>query len=60
VFGWVRVRRSLSAKVREVMVVGVVARMMVVVFVRAGKGVGVIWKEAGIVRIQFLFCLLES
>jgi hypothetical protein len=52
--GWVRVRRSLSVKVREVMVVSVVPRVIVVVFVRAGKGVGVIGGYAGIVWIWLL------
>lgn len=51
VLGWVRVRRSLSVKVREVMVVGLGPRVIVVVFVRAGKGAGVIGGWVGIVGI---------
>ncbi len=58
-FGWVRVRRSLSAKVREVIVVGMVPRVMVVAFVRAGKGVGVTCGYAGIVRIWLLLFVGE-
>lgn len=41
----------MSAKVREVMVVGVLPRVTVSIFVRAGKGVRFIGGEAGIVKI---------
>ena len=46
-------------KVREVMVVGIALRVTVVVFVRAGKGAGVIGGKADIAWIWLLLFVVD-